>query len=52
MFKDPTITIVNSVLIVGIVLALIAAIKLKKANRELHSKNLAERRRPYGGKEG
>lgn len=52
MFDDPTLAAVNLVLIVGIVLALLAAPWLRKGNRELHAKNLAARRRLYGHNEG
>lgn len=52
MFNDPLMATVNIVLIVGIVLALLAAPKIKKGTRELHSKNLASRRKVYGHNEG
>lgn len=52
MFDDPTLAAVNLVLIVGIVLALLAAPWLRKGNEELHAKNLAARRRLYGHNEG
>ena len=52
MFDDPTLATVNIILIVGIVLALLAVPWLKKANRELHTKNLAANRRFYGHNEG
>ncbi|MES2951167.1 MAG: hypothetical protein V4858_21735 [Pseudomonadota bacterium] len=55
MFSDPILSIVNIVLLSGIVLALIAAPMIKKGNKELHAKNMAARRkmsRLYGGSEG
>ena len=55
MFSDPILSIVNIILLSGIVLALIAAPMIKKGNRELHAKNMAARRnmnRMHGGSEG
>ena len=55
MFSDPILSIVNTIFLSGIVLALIAAPMIKKGNRELHAKNMAARRnmnRMHGGSEG
>lgn len=45
MFNDPVRAAVDIFLLVGIVLALIAARAIKKGTRELHAKNLADRHR-------
>lgn len=48
MFKDPFLNVINIILLVGIVLALFVAPKLKKGTRELHDRNRAARRRLHG----
>lgn len=47
MFSDPILAFTNIVLLTGIFLAVIAAPKIKKGNRELHAQNLAARRRMH-----
>lgn len=49
MFTDPVLSFVNIFMIVGIVLALFAAAKIKKGNQELHAKNHAARRKGLHG---
>lgn len=43
MFSDPTIAIVNIVMIVGILVALVGARFVGKQNKDLHAKNVAAR---------
>lgn len=43
MFSDPTIAIVNIVMIVGILVALVGARFVGKQNKVLHAKNVAAR---------
>ena len=52
MFKDHLLNIVNIILLVGIVLALFVAPKIKEGTRELHIRNRSARRRLYGHDEG
>lgn len=47
MFNDPVLFTVNILLIGGIVLALLAAARIKKGTRELRTKNRATRRTLY-----
>jgi hypothetical protein len=45
MFSDPTLAVVNIILLLGIVVALLLALGLKKANHDLHKKNVIQRKR-------
>ena len=44
MFSDPLLTTVNIILVVGIVLAVVASVKLKKMNQKLHAENRAKKK--------
>jgi len=52
MFSDPTLAIVNIIMIVGIIGAILASVKLNRGNKELHAKNQAKRREVYRHSEG
>jgi hypothetical protein len=43
MFDDPTVATINALLIIGSVLAFLAAISLKRSNKALHLKNVKAR---------
>ena len=45
MFTDPSTATIHTILVVGIVLALIAGIALKPSNKKLHKQNAAQRKR-------
>lgn len=45
MFSDPLLAAVNIVLVIGIALAVVASVKLKKMNQELHAENRARKKR-------
>ena len=44
MFDDPLLFIVNSVLLLGIVLAMIVLPKLKEGTKKLHEETMARRK--------
>ena len=44
MFNDPVLTVVNGVLIAGIVAALLASVFIKRGTQELKAENAARRR--------
>lgn len=43
MFNDPLLTVVNCVLIAGIVAAFLATVLIKRGTRELKAENAAQR---------
>lgn len=43
MFSTPAMTLVNTIMLIGIVLAILASIGLKKSNAKLHEKNIQQR---------
>ncbi len=51
MFNDPSLALINILLIIGIALALYVAPKIKKGTQELHAENLAARGKLFGHSE-
>jgi hypothetical protein len=47
MFDDPVLVAVNTILLLGVVLAIIAVPKIMRGNRKLHEETLALRKRIY-----
>jgi hypothetical protein len=45
MFNDPTLVTVNIILLLGIVFGILFALGLKKANHDLHKRNVVQRKR-------
>lgn len=45
MFTDPSTATIHTILLVGIVLAVLAGIALKPSNKKLHERNAAQRKR-------
>lgn len=43
MFDDPTVATINVMLIIGSVLAILAAYSVRKSNNALHLKNVEDR---------
>jgi hypothetical protein len=43
MFSTPAMTLINTIMLIGIVLAILASIGLKKSNAKLHEKNIQQR---------
>jgi hypothetical protein len=48
MFEDPLLAVINTILIVGIVSALVVAPWIRRGTQALHRKNIADQHRMFG----